>query len=319
MHERFIWLLITLFSTSLWFTSCTGNDELDDPESNAIAEVIAGNTGLSTLADALARAELTEMLTDDGPFTFFAPSNAAFDNFLSGAGFSSPDEIPTDVLKRVLLNHVISGRVSASEFSTGYISTMAHYGSNGQQLSMFVNTAEGVELNGTARVSQADVEADNGVIHIVDALIGLPVVAALVTADPALETLLAALTDSRLPNNYAEVLSESGPFTLFAPDNDAFAALFAELGVNGPEEVHPVLLEQVLLYHVAGGANIRSEDLVGGMTIQTLQGTDFAVNSGTEITLTDGEGNIVTVLFTDVQAANGVVHLIDRVLMPLTE
>lgn len=315
-----------LFKTSLLalaiiFTSCSDDDDNQPTlvETNTIVDIVAGNPDFSTLGSALAITNLTSVLASDGPFTVFAPTNDAFADFLTTNGFATLEDVPVDALASTLLNHVIGGVNNAADLETGYINTSAVFnGEADAPLSMYVNTTEGVTLNGISSVTTADVAADNGVIHIVDAVITLPSVVTFAAADAAtFSELVGALTRTDQPD-YVSVLSTANgtapaPFTVFAPTNQAFTNLYAELNVSGIEDVDGAILTATLNTHVVAGANVRAEDLVSG-TVATL-GDDLEIDATTAI-ITDPNGRTSQVIVTNVQAANGVIHAIDTVLLP---
>ena len=315
-----------LFKTSLLalaiiFTSCSDDDDNQPTpvETNTIVDIVAGNPDVSTLGSALAITNLTSVLASDGPFTVFAPTNDAFADFLTANGFATLEDVPVDALASTLLNHVIGGVNNAADLETGYINTSAVFnGEADAPLSMYVNTTEGVTLNGISSVTTADVAADNGVIHIVDAVITLPSVVTFAAADAAtFSELVGALTRADQPDYVSNLSTANGtapaPFTVFAPTNQAFTNLYAELNVSGIEDVDGAILTATLNTHVVAGANVRAEDLVSG-TVATL-GDDLEIDATTAI-ITDPNGRTSQVVVTNVQAANGVIHAIDTVLLP---
>lgn len=289
----------------------------DVNETNTIADFVSDNEDYSSLAAALDAAGLTATLAGDSNFTVFAPNNAAFSAFLDANGFASLDEVPTDVLTQILLNHVQSGIIMSGDLSTGYIESMAEAGPEGEKVSLYINTSDGVRINGVSSVTTANVEVDNGVIHAVDAVIGLPTVVTFATADPDFSILVEALTRED-DFTFVETLSgtDSSPFTVFAPTNDAFSALLAELELASLAELDAAVLENVLLYHVVAGANVTSDELTDGMEVNTLLDETFTVNLGDAVTITDANARTSTVVAADVQATNGVIHAIDTVLLP---
>src|SRR4030066_1649665 len=105
--------------------SCDDDNDMNEPETNTIADFVAGNSNYSSLLAALIKADLVNTLKGDGPFTVFAPVNAAFSLFLSANGFANLDAVPTDALKQILLNHVVSGSVKSTDLTTGYIQTLS--------------------------------------------------------------------------------------------------------------------------------------------------------------------------------------------------
>ncbi|WP_338731805.1 fasciclin domain-containing protein [Mangrovimonas cancribranchiae] len=289
----------------------------------------ANNPAFSSLVAALSAADgnLVSVLQGDGPFTILAPDNSAFDTFLNGASLGDVD---TAVLSQILLNHVISGSAISSEAlinsGAGYTNTAAT-GAEDNSMSLYYNTSNGVIFNGISTVFQADVVGTNGIIHAVDTVIDIPTVVTFALADPNFSTLASALTELTPATDFASILSrtESGnsdginpDFTVFAPTNDAFDALISELGGVPNEST----LTEVLLYHVASGANVTSGDLnTGANPVTSLQGGSFTVNlpgTGSNIAdITDGSGAMdIGIIAVDVQAGNGVIHVLDKVMLP---
>lgn len=307
---------------TLGFASCSDDDDaVDDvvvPESNTIADFVASNDNYSSLEAALEVTGLTATLDGTENYTVFAPDNDAFAAFLSDNGFSSLEEVPTDVLTQVLMNHVQGGMISSGDLTTGYIESMAVGGASDENLSMYINTSDGVMINGVANVVNADVEVDNGIIHAVDAVIGLPDITTFAMADMTFETLVSALTreDSYTFVETLMMTSDPAPFTVFAPTNEAFGALLDELEAESLNDIPDDVLEAVLSYHVVAGANARSGSLTDGMEVEMLNGENVTVNIGDSVTLTDENGRTSTVIAADVQANNGVIHVLDTVLLP---
>ena len=315
--------LILLLTLSFSFIACevSDNDGNAPVESLNIVETAANESDLSNLVAALGAAEgdLLGVLSG-GQYTVLAPNNFAFDIFLADNGFASLDEVPADLLQTILLNHVITGTVSSSDLAAagnGYATTNATY--LGSNLSMYFTTENGVVFNGGSSVIAADVTASNGVIHIVDAVIGLPTVAEFVTTNPAFETLLAAGAAADLTVDFISLLSittDPAPFTVFAPTNDAFGSLLTELGIESLNDIEPETLEATLGTHVVVGANVRSTDLTIGMTINTASDNNltFSMDAGPQ--LMDVNGRFANIIGFDIQAYNGVIHVIDKVLLP---
>lgn len=307
--------LITVLS--LFIVSCSNDDDntTTPPTTTTIADFVAANANYSSLGAALERAGLTATLDGETDFTVFAPDNDAFSAFLAANGFGSLEEVPVDLLTNVLLNHVVNGTVESTQLSTGYISTLATYAPT-INLSMYVDLSSGVLLNGGSEVVAADIAVDNGVIHAVDAVIGLPTVVTFATADPTFATLVAALTRDDQPD-FVSVLSTNGaapaPFTVFAPTNDAFGNLLDELGVSSLADIDGATLTATLNTHVIAEANVRAEDLTDGV-VGTL-GDDITISAG-DATITDPNGRVSNIVATNVQAINGVVHAIDKVILP---
>tara|TARA_B110000014_G_C20098326_1_gene576062 strand:- start:636 stop:1631 length:996 start_codon:yes stop_codon:yes gene_type:complete len=319
-----------LLITALFFNSCSSDDDgasvtptptpTPTPVSNTIVDFVLANDDYSSLGAALEAANLVDVLNGTTEYTVFAPNNASFAAFLTANGFASLDAVPVDVLTQVLLNHVITGNVLSTGLSTGYVNTNATFEDTSNNLNMYINTADGVLINGSTGVTTADITVDNGVIHAVDAVIGLPTVVTFATADSNFETLVAALTrEDDFP--FVDLLSQandgttSAPFTVFAPTNDAFGKLLTFLGVSGLADIPTDTLALTLSTHVVGGANVLSTDLVDGMTVTTL-GDTFDINTMPSATFTDQNDRMGNITVTDVQAANGVIHVVDEVILP---
>ena len=306
----------------LSFTACGNNDDdssnAPTVETNTIADFVAGNDNYSSLAAALDVAGLTATLDGTANYTVFAPDNDAFAAFLSANGFASLGDVPVDLLKQVLLYHVQQGIIMSGDLETGYIPSMAVGAASEEKLSMYIKVQDGVSINGVADVVAADIEVDNGVIHAVDSVIGLPDITTFATADPNFSILVAALT--REPDyTFVQTLmstSSPAPFTVFAPTNQAFQDLLVELNASGLGDISSEVLSKTLSYHVVTSANVRSSDLTDGMEVNTLAGDKFTINLGDGVTITDFNDRPSTVIAADVQANNGVIHVINTVLLP---
>lgn len=303
--------------------SCSDDDDdVTTPTGPSnIVEIALDTPDLSNLVAALSVADgnLVDVLSG-GEFTVLAPTNEAFETFLAANGFMSLSEVPTDVLSNILLNHVISGTINSTNLvdaGSGYSTTNAS-NMDGDNLSLYFDTSSGVTFNGISSVVAADIVASNGIVHVVDEVIGLPTVVTFAVSNPALSTLVAALTTEGLSVDIVSILSSSdepSPFTVFAPTNDAFGSLLAELELNALGDIPVDILEATLGTHVAPEANVRSTDLVDGMSVNTISSTiTVSLSDGAKLIDSNGrESNIVAV---DIQAYNGVVHVIDNVLLP---
>lgn len=309
---------------SFGISSCNDDDEavvlLED---NSITSIASRNSNLSSLVAALKRADLANTLQSSGPFTVFAPTNAAFTAFLQANGYANLEAVPIPALKEILLNHVVSGAAQSTDLTNNmYLKTLAKgSASTTNTLSMHVNTSSGVKLNGVSNVitttpgSTFNIIATNGVIHVVDAVIGLPTIVTHATANPNFTSLVGALTGAGQPD-FVGILSGTGPFTVFAPTNAAFTSLDAELSsTGGIAGVSTGNLTKVLQYHVANG-NVLSSSLTNNQVVATLQAPQSFTINLTPARITDVNSRISNIVATDVQCANGVIHVLDKVLLP---
>jgi len=299
---------------ALVFTSCSSDSDPVStiPTDYSISGLASKNSNLTLLVKALKKANLYQTL-QTGTYTVFAPSNDAFNQ----AGYTSDvidnltaSEIPA--LKEILLNHVVSGSVASTALSDNtYIKTLAKgAASNTNTLSMYVAISGGtVTLNGGAQVTTANIQATNGIIHLVDEVITLPTIVTFAASNPNFSTLAGLLTNQGL---IPTLQGTSGsPFTVFAPTNSAFTT-FESQNPGVLASLTSAQVTDVLTYHVVGGANVLSTG-IPTTPITTLQGDTFSI-AGTVITdQANRQTNIVAV---DVQAANGVIHVINNVLLP---
>ena len=302
---------------SIFMVSCKDDaPQVETPKS--IYELTALSPDLSNLRLALDKAGLSGTLNNPGTFTVFAPSNAAFAQFLTENGFASLNDVPNAVLKEILLNHVLGAKVLAADVKTGYVSTLAKGGaSTTRNISMYIDTTSGVKINGISKVTKTDIVATNGVIHLVDKVIGLPTIVTHAAANPNFTSLVAALTRPDMPN-FVGILggTASSPFTVFAPTNAAFTSLLAEVNLPNLAAIPQSTLENALKYHVVAGANVASSDLVNNMVVTTFQGGTFKITLTGGAKITDANNRVSNIIATDVQCSNGIIHVLDKVLLP---
>ncbi len=311
--------LLLLLSGMFLLSSCGSDDDTNpdpEPEPMDIVETAQATDNLSILVDALTQTGLVSALQGDGPLTVFAPTNDAFQALLdSEPSWNSLSDIDNAVLSDVLLFHVLGGEVMAADLSDSYVTTNS-LGPNDEPIVLQVDVTGGVKFNGSANPVTTDVDATNGVVHIIDKVMLPPSVVNLALNNPVFSSLVSALTRADLTMDYVSILSGAGPFTVFAPTNDAFQSLLD----SNPEwsslaDIPTATLEAVLNYHVVSGANVKAGQLTDNQTITTLGGeiTTDLVN-GAKIETTSNQS--VNIILTDVQGSNGVVHAIDAVLIP---
>lgn len=316
MKKLFVPVTILALAVGTTFTSCNSDDDDDMDMGSNIVELAVATEDLSSLVAAVQRAGLVDALSDASVnYTVFAPTNAAFATFLAANNFNSVDDVPVEVLQQVLLNHVLGTEVKAADVTTGYVNTLATYGTTTSNIDMFINT-DGLVINGGSNIITTDIDANNGVVHTVDAVIGIPKIPTFAIANPDFSILVQALTRSDLSTNYATFLEGDGPFTVFAPTNDAFVAALGELMLPDLASIPTATLEAVLTYHVVTIGNVLAGDLTEGQMVPTAQGGSFTVSLSGGAKITDGAGRETNIIATDIQASNGVVHATDRVLLP---
>ncbi len=296
MNNR-VTMMTMLVIASLMASPIVVADDTQDIPTNA------QNTGMhDSLVAALSHAGLVSALQADGPFTVFAPTDDAF----AAAGidlstFDTDEENAT--LSDILLYHVVSGSVAASDVTDG----MSAEALNGDDLSFTVS--DGSVMVNDATVTTADVMASNGIIHVIDKVLMPPADLAdipTVAQGTGIHTsLVAAVVQAEL----LTTLQGDGPFTVFAPTDDAFAAAGIDLAALDTVEGKAALTD-ILLYHVVSGA-VPSSAVTDGMSATAVNGDDLSFTVGEGVMVNDA-----SVVLADVPASNGVIHVIDKVLMP---
>ncbi|TVR89053.1 MAG: fasciclin domain-containing protein [Trueperaceae bacterium] len=279
-------------------------------ERQSIASTAAELGDFDTLLFALGEAGLDGLFADDeaGPFTVFAPTDDAFAALPDGVLADIVDD--ADLLASVLTYHVIAGaQTPVALVNGGAVATL-----QGLPLCFAVDGSS-FSVNGDT-VAAGPIQATNGTIYAVSAVLDPRDSIAGQAIENGFDTLVAAVVAADL----VDALVCGGPFTVFAPTDDAFADLLAELGLTAGELLaNTELLTQVLLYHVVAGeldeAAVAAalEAGNGTVTLETLQGSSITVTLGEGGIFIDGDSRVVG---TDVFARNGVVHVIDAVLVP---
>lgn len=278
-----------------------------------ISEIVSDNYDYKLLKVALKHAGLYETLDQAGTFTVFAPDNKAF----ADAGFPDAAAIKAvapDALKGILLYHVLGSVVKSGDIPVADNTAVTTVGGG----DIYVSSRDGkVSVNG-ASVVKADIKASNGVIHAINKVLMPPSsnIVELAVANPNLSYLVAAvLRASQGTTDVAALLSGAGPFTVFAPTNDAFiAAGFAT--IDAINAANPDDLTPILAYHVIG-ARVFSANLVDGAEVPTVNGANVKIDLSSGAAVKgNSNASASNVVAADVIATNGVVHVVDQVLLP---
>jgi transforming growth factor-beta-induced protein len=289
----------------------------EESASKTIVDIAVEDGRFTTLVAAVQAAGLAETLSGEGPFTVFAPTDDAFAALPEGTLDSLLLPENKQQLTDILLYHVVPGKVMASDV-TGLDGKMADTALEGKQIAIKVDMGS-VYLNETTKVIITDIEASNGVIHVIDAVLmppsdetstgtmGMDIVDT-AAADGRFTTLVTAVQAAEL----VDTLKGEGPFTVFAPTDDAFAAL--------PEGTLETLLlpenkqqlTDILLYHVVPG-QVMAADVTALTSATTVLGKDATIKvEDGKVFLNDN----VEIIITDIETSNGVIHVIDTVLLP---
>jgi len=263
-----------------------------------LVETVMNTSSLSSLYQAMNMTQILGPLNGSGPFTLFAPSNSALANSSEVAALIAAND--TINLTRLLAYHVVPFMIVDGNGTNSSLVRTAQ----GSDLVMTVN-ASGMAVNGI-RVTTSNLIATNGVVHIIDGVLTPPQsIAQTIMANTSLSGLSSAISTANLTSS----LNGTTPYTVFAPTDAAFSALDQEV-LSRLTSSDRTNLTKLLTYHVVPGT-VASFQLSNG-TLTTLEGEQLNVTvNGTTITV----GN-VTLVMTDIICTNGIIHIIDQVLVP---
>jgi uncharacterized surface protein with fasciclin (FAS1) repeats len=241
-------------------------------------------------------------LGSEGPFTVFAPTDAAFDASLEALDTDAAGLLANPDLATILLYHVFSGSLDSEAVVESNLLRML-----GGGYSVITVDGNTVRIN-DALITTVDIQASNGIIHVIDAVILPPgTITEIVVGNDNFDTLEAAVVEAEL----ADDLGSEGPFTVFAPTDAAFDALIDALDTDAAGLLARPDLADILLYHVVSGA-FGSNEVIGLDFAETLLGADVDFT----VTPAGVRVNNANIVIVDIPAANGVIHVIDAVLLP---
>jgi uncharacterized surface protein with fasciclin (FAS1) repeats len=295
------------------FSSCKKDEPVVTPPANKnITAIVVEDAQFSTLESALIKADLSTSLEAAGPFTVLSPTNDAF----TKAGIKL-DSLSKDALSPILMTHVLTGMIKSADFKSGKLST-----GNSKNDIYISKNADGVFINGNIKVTSTDVLASNGVIHSIDNVITIPQksIIEIAKANPNYSELVALVTAADASVATALTDASANGYTVFLPTNAAFTQLYTDSTTTKAKLLDPAnktLLTNVLLYHVVPN-RVFSTDLpnVTGdvQTANTTGKLSFDLAGGAKVKGTkSGVANITTA---NILATNGVIHIIDKVLIP---
>jgi transforming growth factor-beta-induced protein len=324
IRRRNLMLATVAGAGTMLLQACGGGDDDSSPPAllaRNIVQVASANPDFSVLVSAVVKANLTTTLSGTDLFTVFAPTNAAFNAAARALGLADGAALvaalPASELAKILVYHVSAGRKLASGLTSGALPTA--YVFEGVPASVTLSLTSGVTIADAlltqASVVIADVAASNGVIHAIDKLLVPPGVLNIVQMaqlNPVLSSLVGAVVTAGL----ASTLSAAPPplLTVFAPVNDAFAAI--QSTVNG---LSGMQLQTVLTYHVLG-TQVLAASIPFGAPVTTLAAESITINNNATppaiATITDTTPTAASIVAVDIRASNGVIHVINKVLLP---
>lgn len=308
--------MLLFLSIAIIISGCKKDDP--PPASNTITDVVVSSSNFSTLETAVVKANLQTTLSGSGPFTVFAPDNNAF--AASGITEATINSLSATEVSNILLYHTIGAKILAADVPAGPNAKVITAGGD----SVFVTrNASGVFVNGT-KVATADVSADNGVIHVIGWVLMPPTGNIVETAVASgLDSLVkAVLRATNAPGGDPTLASTlaSSKLTVFAPTNAAFTQLLNALSLTRIDDIPVATLLAVLRYHVVANRAFSSDLANGNLTMLASGNTTINLTNGNTggptITGNGNGGSRSNITAVNIVCRNGVVHLIDRVLLP---
>lgn len=280
-------------------------------QEKTIVETAIGAEPLSTLVAAVKQGELVETLSSKGPFTVFAPVNSAFAKLPEETIKSLMEDENREALQNILKYHVVAGKVMAADVVK--MDGKSAKTVQGQEVSIRVEDGK-VYVN-DSQVTKTDIVCSNGVVHLIDSVLlppdKMPSIVEVAVGNEDFSTLVKLVKHAGL----VETLSGEGPFTVFAPNNAAIAKLDKAtvellLSDEGKEK-----LGEILKYHVVAG-KVMAADVVGLKKAKSVQGGDIAIEVKDGKVYLNGKTQVIA---TDIECGNGVIHVIDSVILPKSE
>jgi uncharacterized surface protein with fasciclin (FAS1) repeats len=303
---------IAAVATVALVSACGGGDDGPHPSTSNIVQTAQANAQFSILVEAVTAADLGATLSGAGPFTVFAPTNDAFAKLLTELNITKAALLANKpLLTAVLTYHVVPSKVLKAQVPAGKAIKSV-------QGDIFKVDAKGTDLvitdgrNRSSKITATDILTTNGVIHQIDTVL-LPADKTIVQTAQALPD-FSILVEAVVAADLAGTLSGTGPFTVFAPTNAAFAAALTELGLTKAQLLGNVpLLKKILTYHAVSGRVLKA-DVPVATPITTVQGETFTVSAA--LAITDKRARVANITATDVLTSNGVIHVIDKVILP---
>ena len=315
----FIFLMYIFFSCIPHGKEIPTDPRTFDPSSTDLLELSSALPYFKDFIKASDQTKITNLLEDDGPYTIFMPNQLAFSRFRSEKGINSTDQVPEEDLKQILLYHIIRGRWLLLIIPIGYYPTLALEKTTGNPIDLFIDTGDLLRLNGVVTLDEPNLESTNGVIHSINAVLNIPTIMTHLSVNGELSMIYAILNRTDILGEFSDLLSDQvGPYTFFAPDNDAMLSFLAE----NPEwetmdEIPSETLIEIIKYHLVPDVNILVKNIEKTAAVIPSNGGILTIQSSyPDWYVLDGQNHKAEIILHDIQGTNGVIHQIDRILTP---
>ena len=336
-------MVIACLFTSIFFNSCTPSDDdflpsigevNDDPpgdnppddnsddgedvETNqTLTAYFRDNPDYSILSTAIEQIGFSAALDNPSSYTFFAPDNNAFTRYLQSLGISDVRNISTGLLTQIIQYHMLSGRRDRSELNTGYTMALAREFASQGNVHMYITKSENtIRINNTVEITSGNIQTTNGTILKVSEVIALPTIATFIESDPELAG-LAEVISRETDNKVFELLGLiDRDFTFLAPNNAAFDAVLTELEYATIDAVPEAELVNILENHIHPNDIKRQNKLTDNLMMVMKNENNVTVSNANSIEFIDENQRNSRLLTANIQAWNGVIHMVDKVLLP---
>jgi uncharacterized surface protein with fasciclin (FAS1) repeats len=267
---------------------------------------------------AMEKTLLTYLLEEDGPYTVFAPVQSSFTIFRKENKITHIDQFPEGKLAEILRYHIIPGRWSLSSIPEGYHPTLLPEKTTGNPIDLYIEKYDLFRLNGQVIIDEPDLATINGYIQSIKSVLDIPAILDHLLINRDFSLILEMLSRKDLDMDYLTLLSDEHPDTFLAPTNEAILS-FIDRNPDWQtiDDISSHTLNELIGSHLFRGENIVMNEIPGDLTLTSMKGNDVTVRMDyPKWSIMDGNKKIARINIRNIQAVNGIIHQIDRVLLP---
>ena len=267
---------------------------------------------------AMEKTYLTYLMEDEGPYTVFIPVQASFVQFRKENNISSLDQFPLEELTNILRYHFIKGSWTLLSLTQGYYPTLLPERTSGNPVDLYIENDDVLKLNGRYILDEPDLGAINGYVHSIKAVLDIPTILDHLSNNEKFSLVYQLLSRKDLDPEILELLSQDGPLTFLAPDNEAIMSYIdTNPAWNNIEDIPTPMLDSIIMNHFIVGENMVLERLRGNYNFTTVNGHELEIQAGyKKWTILDENGKVAHVTDNDIQGVNGIIQQVDRLLVP---
>lgn len=289
-----------------------------DPSDMNLLDLSSSLPYFKDFIHASGQAKITDLLGEEGPYTIFMPNQWAFSKFRIENGINSTDQLPDDKLKDILLYHIIHGEWLLLQIPTGYYPTLALEKTSGNPIDLFIDNSDLFRLNGVFVLDEPDLGTSNGVIHSITSVLNRPTILSHLSVNIEFSMIYHVLNRSDIRMEFLKLFDQEGPCTFLAPTNEAMEIFLEEHEEwKTYENIPSEFLSDLLKYHLVSEKNILVKNIIQTKEVTALNGATFVIESEyPNWKILGKRGQIANITKHDIQGIDGVIHQIDRVLIP---